>query len=158
MNFVRSAIAPETIVAEVAQKTDWNRKKVQPSSGFTAKTSAEVGRKKRVPQNAHLSSPHIRPKPTAKNASEPTAKSITFFIMMLTAFFERLNPASTSMKPSCMKKTRKVAISTQRVFRPAEPAGAPTFASSSSAALTVRAAAAGSSAGDSADTLCASSA
>ena len=38
--------------------------------------------------------PNIRPKPTKKKANEPTEKSMKFFIMMLTAFFACVKPAS----------------------------------------------------------------
>jgi len=51
----------------------------------------------------------MMPNPIARNAIEPTEKSIRFFIMMLTAFFARVNPDSTMAKPACMKKTRNAA-------------------------------------------------
>ena len=47
--------------------------------------------------------------PTAQKPIVPIEKSIRFFMMMLTAFFARVNPVSTIAKPACMKKTRNAA-------------------------------------------------
>ena len=56
--------------------------------------------------NQPFDSPNISAKPNAQKTSEPRQKSIRFFMKMFTAFFERVNPASTSAKPACMKNTR----------------------------------------------------
>ena len=59
----------------------------------------------------------MRPNPMAKKATAPKAKSIRFFIMMLTAFLARVKPVSTMAKPACMRKTRKAATSVQMKLR-----------------------------------------
>ena len=40
-------------------------------------------------------------------------KSIRFFIIILPAFFARVNPVSTIAKPHCIKKTRAAPIKNQ---------------------------------------------
>ena len=57
--------------------------------------------------------PNISPKPMAQNAKEPMAKSIRFFIMILTAFLARVKPVSTMAKPACIKNTRAAATRVQ---------------------------------------------
>ena len=107
MNFVRSAIAPETIVAAVAQNT-----KLNTNSAHLLKSESWV-RTSRFgtpisPKN--VSSPSIRPKPRSTNAIVPRQKSIKFFIIMLPAFFALVKPVSTIAKPHCIKNTNAAPI------------------------------------------------
>ena len=75
-----------------------------------------------------ISSPNIRPKPMTQKTTVPSAKSMTFFMTMLPAFFARVRPVSTIAKPGCMKKTSAAPSSTQIVStatnRPASAASA----------------------------------
>ena len=64
-----------------------------------------------------LSLPNMREKPMTQNTTDPIAKSIRFFMMMLPAFLALVKPVSTIAKPACMKKTSAVATSTQTVSR-----------------------------------------
>jgi hypothetical protein len=41
-----------------------------------------------------------------------------FFVSWFATFFERTCPASSMAKPACMKKMRKVTVSTQTVLTP----------------------------------------
>ncbi len=47
----------------------------------------------------------------------PTIASAMFLAKMLTTFFARVMPASTSAKPACMKNTSTPAMNTQMLFR-----------------------------------------
>ncbi len=104
-------MAPETMVAAVAAKTHWNIQKA--STHGSPPTVKSLRKKPLVPNQPVVVAPNIRPKPTAQKKSEPMAKSIRFFIMMLTAFLARVKPVSTMAKPACMKKTRAAAIRVQ---------------------------------------------
>ncbi len=118
LNLVRSAMAPDTIVAAVAAKATWKMKNVgrlrlpQVPSGH----SAGFRNQPLVPMKS-LPEPKAKAKPTAPNTSTPTTKSIRFFIMMLATLLARVSPASTSANPACMKITSTAAISTQMLSR-----------------------------------------
>lgn len=114
MNFVRSAIAPETIVAAVAANTVWKIRNVQFQSPLPGSTPL---RPNIVVPIQPLLCPNIRPKPTKKKASMPIEKSNRFFIRMLTEFLARVNPVSTMANPACMKNTRNAATSVQTMLR-----------------------------------------
>jgi len=105
---VRSAIAPETMVAAVAANTAWNIQKARIHG--SPPTVKSLRKKPSVPNQPVVVVPNIRPKPSAQKASEPTEKSIRFFIMILIEFLARVKPASTQAKPACMKKTRAAQI------------------------------------------------
>jgi len=105
-------MAPETMVAAVAQKTVWNIRNVQ----FQSPPGSVLDNKKCVVPNRPLVAPNISPKPTRKNAIEPMEKSIRFFIRMLTAFFALVKPHSTIAKPGCMKNTRNAATHVHTIF------------------------------------------
>ena len=62
-------------------------------------------------------SPNMRANPVAQNMSEAMATTMKFLVRMLTAFFERQNPDSTSANPAFMKKTRNPAVMTHIVSR-----------------------------------------
>jgi hypothetical protein len=62
-----------------------------------------------VPMNPPSDGPNMIANPTLKKTSAPAEASITFFMMMLTAFFARVKPVSNRAKPACMKKTRAAA-------------------------------------------------
>jgi hypothetical protein len=68
-----------------------------------------VRKKPSVPMRPPQEVPNISPNPTAKKTSAPAEASITFFMMMFTAFFAREKPDSSSAKPACMKKTSAAA-------------------------------------------------
>ncbi len=74
-----------------------------------------VAMKSTDPINPPTSLPNIIPKPINQNTSEPTEKSIMFFIMIFPAFLALVNPVSTIANPACMKKTNAAAIKTQIV-------------------------------------------
>lgn len=112
---MRSAIAPETIVAEVAANTVWKIRKVKfqslPDGSVPARPKSDV------PIQPPLLAPNIRPKPMTKNATLPTEKSMRFFMRIFTAFFAREKPVSTMANPACMKNTRNAAIHVQTMFK-----------------------------------------
>ena len=109
---VRSAMAPETMVAAVPANTAWN---IQKARIHWSPLGLQLLRKKsEVPKNPFLVAPNIIPKPSAQNINEPMEKSIMFFIMMFMAFFALVKPASTIANPACMKNTKAAASSVQR--------------------------------------------
>ena len=117
-NLVRSAIAPETIVADVAQNTVWKIKNAQkgtPSGSIPEPQCASVAIPPIFPINP-LPAPNIRPKPTSQKTGVPIQKSIRFFIIMLPAFLARVKPVSTIANPACIKKTSAAPTSTHIVF------------------------------------------
>ena len=59
--------------------------------------------------------PNINAKPTTQKASDDAAKTMKFLARMLTAFFARQRPLSTSANPAFMKNTRNAVTSTHRV-------------------------------------------
>ncbi|GIU90580.1 MAG: hypothetical protein KatS3mg010_1679 [Acidimicrobiia bacterium] len=94
-NFVRPAIAPDTIVAAVAANASWNMKNVA-GLRLNANGSATSARKKCfVPIQSLPPAPNISPNPTAKNATAPIAKSMRFFMRMFATSRARVSPAST---------------------------------------------------------------
>ena len=110
---MRSAIAPDTMVAAVAAKTVWKSKKAYIQLASSPKERAS-GLGKNSPQpKIPSAAPNMRPKPIAQNARAPMEKSIRFFMRMLTAFLARVKPHSTRAKPACMKNTRKAATQVQ---------------------------------------------
>ncbi len=102
-------MAPETMVAAVAQKTTWNMKNAY-TQGSPSLAKSERKKPVEPTPSLVLAAPNMIANPTAKKATDPTEKSIRFFMMMLQAFFARVNPASTRANPACMKKTRNAAI------------------------------------------------
>ena len=105
---MRSAIAPETIVAAVAQNTRLNTKPEKLKFSYAVKIS-----KPGFPINPTRSSPRSRPKPIRMNITVPIQKSIRFFIRMLPVFLARVNPVSTIAKPACIQKTNAAPIKNQ---------------------------------------------
>ena len=59
----------------------------------------------------------MKPKPTNQNSRDPNMKSTKFFIRMFAVFLLRVNPASHSAKPGCMKKTSIAANNIHTVSR-----------------------------------------
>lgn len=96
---MRSAMAPDTMVAAVAANTTWKNhsrlRLLSPRKKSPSATKPPI----EVP-------PYASPNPTAQLTRDPTAKSMKFFMMMLPALFARVNPASTRAKPGCMNITR----------------------------------------------------
>jgi hypothetical protein len=113
-DFVRSAIAPEAIVTAVAANTAWKKNVVAtlspPSAGIVR--SAPDRKNMSLPMKSPPPGPKAKAKPTAKKAMMPMSASERFLAKMLTTFFERVNPASTSANPACMKNTRQPAMNT----------------------------------------------
>jgi hypothetical protein len=109
MNLVLSAMAPETMVVAVAQKTTWNiqNARIHGSSPIPEKKKTLVASK---PFHAV---PNMKANPIVQQAREPIEKSMTFFMMMLAAFLALVKPDSTMANPACMKNTRKAATSVQ---------------------------------------------
>ena len=105
---MRSAIAPETIVAVVAQNTRLNTKLDQSKPAYDVKISNPG-----FPIKPNKSSPSKSPKPIRMNITVPIQKSIRFFIMMLPVFFARVKPVSTIAKPACIQKTNAAPIRNQ---------------------------------------------
>ena len=105
---MRSAIAPETIVAAVAQNTVWKIIVAQSPPASVKKSSPPISLP--VP-------PNIRPKPISQKIGVPRQKSIRFFMMILPAFFARVKPVSTIAKPACMKNTSAAPSRIHPVFR-----------------------------------------
>jgi len=112
-NFVRSAMAPDTIVAAVAQNTVWNMR--NPSVGRPL-SMKERSKKWGIPMNPPA--PNINPKPINQYSKEPNMKSTKFFIRMLAVFFTLVKPASTNANPGCMKNTSIAASNIHTVFNP----------------------------------------
>ena len=117
-NCVRSAIAPETMVAVVAANTVWNIRKV--SAGIVASALMRqmpsspntFPRKKKAPKSKPW---NISPKPIIQKRIVPAMKSQKFFMRILAVFLLRVSPASTSAKPGCIKKTNIAASNVQTV-------------------------------------------
>ena len=105
---VRSAMAPDTIVAVVAQNTKLNTKEDQLKSPYVVKISNPG-----FPINPTRSSPNNKLKPIKINTTVPIQKSIKFFIMMLPAFFALVKPASTIANPACIQNTNAAPIRNQ---------------------------------------------
>ena len=107
---MRSAIAPETIVAAVAANANW---KIQPDQSSKAQRKKWPSPKKLFDDSPFT--PYATAQPMAQKASAPMETSMMFFIRMFAVFFARTNPASSMAKPACMKNTRNAAISSHAV-------------------------------------------
>ena len=112
-NFVRSAIAPETIVAAVAQNTVW---KMNVHSAGTL-LSLPMNPKPSHPTKA-LPAPYMIEKPRIQKSTEPNMKSTKFFIRMFAVFLDWVRPASTRANPGCIQNTSMAPSSTHNVSRP----------------------------------------
>jgi len=107
---VRSAMAPDTIVAAVAANIVWNIIKAMRGIDNPKCSALPCAAKRFIPKRPYLLTPNIIPKPTSQNTIVPTAKSIRFFIMIFAALFARVKPLSAIAKPACIINTRKPAI------------------------------------------------
>ena len=117
INLVLSAMAPETIVAAVAQNTRLNTNELASPFSFVTK-AFQLVRMSRLgtPQKpAALSMPTKSPNPRKINTTVPMQKSIRFFIMMFPALLALVKPVSTIAKPACMKKTNAAPMRNQIV-------------------------------------------
>ena len=118
MNFVRSAIAPDTIVAAVPQKTVWKIRNTPMGSSrnIPSPSASPIGLKNpEVPIQAP-SPPYMTANPIRKKQMEPMTKSIRFFIRIFPAFLALVNPVSSMAKPACMKKIRIVPTMVHTTF------------------------------------------
>src|SRR3989304_2128790 len=109
-SFVRSAIAPETIVAAVAAKTTWNNHEaLREYPALSVGAFAEPSMESDTSNPKIFRSPleYIMAYPTAQNRTAPKLKSRRFFTIMLQAFLALVKPVSTIANPACMKNTRK---------------------------------------------------
>ena len=102
---VLSAIAPDTIVAVVAQNTRLNTKLEKSKFSYAVKRSNPG-----FPMKPARSSPSNRLNPIRINTTVPIQKSIKFFIMIFPVFLALVKPASTIAKPACIQKTRAAPI------------------------------------------------
>ena len=112
-------MAPDTMVAEVAQNTVWKIRK--PSIGrpfWMMRSMASRSKICGVPNTSPT--PNISPNPMNQKRMEPTMKSTKFFIRMLAVFLLRVNPASTRANPGCMKNTSIAASSIHTVLIPVD--------------------------------------
>ena len=112
-NFVLSAMAPETMVAAVAQKTVW---KMKVHSAGTL-LSEPMKPKPSQPKKA-LPAPYMMLKPSIQYSTEPHMKSTKFFIRMLAVFLACVRPASTRAKPGCIQNTSIAPSNTHIVSSP----------------------------------------
>ena len=108
---VRSAIAPDTIVAVVAQNTKLNTKLDQSKLAYDVKMSNPG-----FPISPIISSPSNRLKPIRINVQVPIQKSIRFFMIILPVFFALVNPASTIANPACIQNTSAAPIRNQTPY------------------------------------------
>ena len=119
VNLVRSATAPLTMVAVVAQNTVWNNKNAQlkptefPVSFAISDEPSNI--KKFVPKYP-FDTPNIKPKPNNQKMTDPIETSIKFFMIILHTFFALVNPASTNANPACIKNTKNAAIQVHKMF------------------------------------------
>eukprot|EP00975_Prorocentrum_lima_P030329 6358561-Prorocentrum_lima.AAC.1 len=98
-NLVRSAIAPDTMVAAVAQNTVWKIR--NPSMGSPlSMTLSIMSRLKKCGVPTKPPTPNINPKPMNQKRMEPNIKSIRFFISTLAVFLVRINPCLLYTSPS----------------------------------------------------------
>ena len=106
---VLSAIAPDTIVADVAQNTVWKIMNTPIGSplNMPSASASDFGLKKPAVPIKALLPPNISANPMIKKKIEPSTKSIMFFIRMFPEFFALVNPVSTMANPACIKYTRK---------------------------------------------------
>ena len=115
---MRSATAPDTIVAAVAANMAWNKKSVHqvypplaysaviPPSGGAIPNPANF----RIPSDPSSKPGYIRLKPPRQYRRMPAEITKKFLNKIFTAFFWRVNPISKKEKPRCIKKTRAVQI------------------------------------------------
>ena len=98
-------MAPDTMVAVVAQNTRLNTKLEKSNPSYAVKRSNPG-----FPINPTRSSPIKSPKPIRMNTTVPIQKSIRFFIMMFPVFFALVKPASTIANPACIQNTSAAPI------------------------------------------------
>ncbi len=107
---MRSASAPDTIVAAVPANIIWNATNAQPApSSYLMSVSPNVDQ----PTMPPMSSPKMNEKPNSTNTIAAMSMSARFLMPTLIEFFARENPASTAVKPACMKNTSVPQISIQ---------------------------------------------
>jgi len=114
-NFIRSAIAPETMVAAVIANTAPNSQLIQAgelASGAPRWPNA-APMSTATPPVVACPTTVATAAPTRKNTSTPSDQSIMFFITTLAVFFALTWPASSSANPGCMKKIMNETTSTQ---------------------------------------------
>ena len=123
MKPVRPTIAPDVIVEHVSAKANWNRKNAMnatPVSNvpwYVYVASAPFRKKNSWPMKP-LPKPNMKAKPNAQNSSAHRHVSTMHSWRMLTTSRVRAKPASSIMKPACMKNTRNAATSTHAVLVP----------------------------------------
>ena len=112
---MRSASAPETMVAAVAAKAHWKKKTAASETPSVSVSPPRAGKNEWPPMKPPWLVPNAKPKPTAHQTTPPSEASSTFFIRMLAVFLTRTKPASSIPNPACMKKTRMPAMTYQMV-------------------------------------------
>ena len=105
---MRSATAPEIIVAVVPQNPIWKMKKA-----INQGLEDSLKKKLEVPNNPALEIPNIRPNPNSQNTADETQKSAKFFAATLILFFDLTEPLSRQVKPACINMTKAAHMRSQ---------------------------------------------
>ena len=106
---MRSATAPDTMVAAVPQNTSWKTKNVIDHASVEPKARRSASKPTQPPTLV----PNIRAKPTRPKHMAERSVSSRFFCATLTAFLARTLPASRSRNPACIMKTMPAATVVQ---------------------------------------------
>src|SRR5579864_8349546 len=116
LNAVRPTMAPDVTVDAVSANANWKRKKARKATPEEPYVRGVPCKKKYwCPMNP-LPDPNWNAKPIAQYRIPHKHVSKTHSMSTFTVSRERANPASSPMKPACMKKTRKAVTSTQTVL------------------------------------------
>src|SRR5437762_2240336 len=128
-------MAPEVIVLQVSAKANWNRKNANMATPEEPKVSGVPCKKKYCLPMKPLPEPNMKAKPQAQNKMPHKHVSTMPSSRMFTVSRVRAKPASSIMKPACMKNTKKAATSVHIVFNGLTYAGGAAAASSARAGV-----------------------
>src|SRR6478752_2423495 len=129
---VRPTMAPEVMVLQVSANANWNRKNASIATPEEPKVSGVPCKKKYCLPMKPLPEPNMKAKPQAQNRMPHRQVSTIPSSKMFTVSRVRAKPASSIMKPACMKNTKKAATSVHIVFSGLTYAGGAAAASSAS--------------------------
>ena len=104
-------MAPETIVAAVAQKVNWKKKKLACQNSSLEKSATNQWVSSFKPSCA----PNMMPNPNSQKSMAATIKSNAFLSATLIAFLLRVRPDSRQRNPPCIIKTSMAAINNHNV-------------------------------------------
>src|SRR6478735_106911 len=116
-NAVRPTIAPDVMVEHVSANANWNKKNARNATPVEPYVVGALFKKKYWCPIQPLPVPNMNAKPNAQKSKPHRHVSAMHSNMMLETSRVRPNPASSIMKPACMKKTRNAATSTHTVLR-----------------------------------------